>query len=255
MIDTHAHITFSQFNGEQEEVIQRAKDAGVDRIVNVGCDLVSCDQSVEMAEKHENIFATLGMHPYEAALVDGDLMDKWRKLIKGNKKIVAIGECGLDYFKANVPADVQKKAFRLQIELAVELGLPLIVHNREADEDSLKILKEYSGGGLKVVFHCFGSNAEFANKVWSAGFLTSFTGTITYPNARDLHDVVRQVPMDMFMVETDCPYLAPQKFRGQRNEPAYVVEVAKEVAKIKGVSFEEVEKATNEAANWFFGLK
>ena len=251
LVDTHAHIMFSQFDKDREEVVERAKKAGVSKIINVGCDPNSCNEAVGMSSLYDDVYATLGYHPYDSKFVSEELMAKWEELIKNNKKIVAIGECGLDYFKAKEDKEIQKKAFRLQLGLAKKTGLPVIVHNRNADEESLEILKEYEG--IKAVFHCFGSNSEFANKVWAAGFLTSFTGTITFPTAHDLHQVVAEVPMDMFMVETDCPFLAPQKFRGQRNEPAYVVEVAKEVAKLKGKSFEEIEKASNETVEWFFG--
>ncbi|MEK7547979.1 MAG: TatD family hydrolase, partial [Patescibacteria group bacterium] len=166
--------------------------------------------------------------------------------------IVAIGEIGLDYFKAKISHDEQKEAFRKQLQLAVKVGLPVIVHNREADEECLEILLEFAGDD--VVFHCFGSNLEFARKVWSAGFMTSFTGIITYPNAVGLREVVKEVPMDKFMVETDCPYLAPQAYRGKRNEPAYVTEVAKMIAEVKGISVEEVGKVAVENSKRFFGF-
>lgn len=258
IIDTHAHLMFSEFKDDLGNVLAAARAAGVEKIVNVGCSVESSRQAVEMAKSNivggDFLYATLGLHPYDALDATDELMGKWEKLVledrgSGRKKIAAIGEIGLDYFKAKIGHDEQKKAFRKQLKLAAKVGLPVIVHNREADEDCLEILKEFLGGGvsgdqnsLKVVFHCFGSNLEFARKVWAAGFMTSFTGVITYPGAKDLREVVRNVPMDKFMVETDCPYLAPQCYRGKRNEPAYVVEVAKMIAELKGMKFDEVVK-------------
>ncbi|MFA6918194.1 MAG: TatD family hydrolase [Candidatus Gracilibacteria bacterium] len=194
------------------------------------------------------------MHPYEAEFVTEELMSEWRLLIPKNKKIVAVGECGLDYFKAKIDKEIQKKAFMLQIRFAKEFGLPLIVHNRDADEDSLEILDGMFSDGKKIpiVFHCYGSNLEFARKLWDRGILTSFTGIVTYPNAVEIRNVAKEVPMNLFMVETDCPYLAPQAYRGKRNESSYVLEVVREIAKVKGISFKEVEKTSAENAMKFF---
>lgn len=245
---------FPEFTPDIEDVLKRAKDSGIQKIVNVGCDLKSCQQSVEMADKYPELYATLGMHPYEANFVNEELMNEWRKIVDENKKVVAIGECGLDYFKAKVDKDIQKKAFRLQARLAQESGLPIIVHNRDADDESLEVIDEMFSDGKKVpvVFHCYGSNLGFARKLWDRGFFTSFTGVVTYPNAREIREVVEEVPMDLFMVETDCPYLAPQAYRGKRNEPSYVLEVVREIAKVKMISFKDVEKISTENALKFF---
>ena len=251
LIDTHAHLMFPEFDVDRKEVIERALKSGVSKIVNIGCDLKSCDGSLKMAKEYEFIYATLGMHPYEAGLVNDELVNKWENLIKENKKIVAIGECGLDYFKAKVPKDVQKNAFKLQLGLAQKLNLPVIIHNREADEDSLEILKEFK---VNAVFHCYGSNLDFAQKLWAYGYMTSFTGVVTYPSARELKDVIREVPMNLFMVETDCPYLAPQMHRGHRNEPSFVTEVVREIARAKNLSYKEVERVSTENAMKFFKL-
>ena len=236
IVDTHAHLMFPEFSEDLENVLKRAKESGIQKIVNVGCDLKSCKQSVEMAERFPELFATLGMHPYEASFVNEELIDEWRKIISENKKVIAIGECGLDYFKAKVDKKVQKNAFKLQVKLALETGLPLIVHNRDADDDSFQIIEGMFANGKKVpvVFHCYGGNLEFARKLWEYGIFTSFTGIITYPKAQNIRDVVSEVPMNLFMVETDCPYLAPQTVRGKRNEPSYVSEVVREIARVKG---------------------
>ncbi|MFA5947861.1 MAG: TatD family hydrolase [Candidatus Gracilibacteria bacterium] len=254
VIDTHAHVMFAEFKDDIDEVIARAKNASVNKIINVGCDLKSCEQTLEMQSKYDCLYSTLGLHPYEANFATEEIMSKWEKLCNENKKIVAIGECGLDYFKGKISKDVQKNAFVLQIKLAIKVGLPLIIHNRDADNDTLEILDGLGdeGKNLKVVFHCYGSNLEFAHKLWQKKYLTSFTGIITYPSAKELRSVVENVPNNLFMVETDCPYLAPQSYRGSRNEPSYVVEVIREIARIKGVSYKEIEKLSTENALRFF---
>lgn len=266
LIDTHAHLMFPEFNYDLENVIKRAREAGLVKIVNVGCSKESSSQAVEMAKAHSSdggdfLYATLGLHPYEALDLTDELIEKWEKWILedkenfekgGVRKIVAIGEIGLDYFKATIGHSEQKEAFRKQLKVASRFDLPVIVHNRVADEDCLEILKGFAG--VRAVFHCFGSSLEFAKKVWEAGFMTSFTGIVTYPNAKDLRDVVKEVPLDKFMLETDCPYLAPQAYRGKRNEPAYVLETAKMVAEIRSIELAEVEKLAVENSKRFFGF-
>ncbi|MCX6735058.1 MAG: TatD family hydrolase [Candidatus Peregrinibacteria bacterium] len=285
LIDTHAHIMFPEFDEDREEVIQRAMDAGLERIICVGCGAGSSEAAVKMAQEDESgfLYATVGLHPYDAMEVSDELMARWEKWILADKdaaeesggarKIIAIGETGLDYFKSKVDPEKQKYSFKKHLELAVKMGLPVIVHNRSADEDCLNLLKEFSrdGGGykklirdcgceendmapVKAVFHCYGSTLEFARKVWAAGFMTSFTGIITYPSAKDLREVVKEVPLDKFMVETDCPYLAPQGNRGKRNEPSYVVETAEKIAEIKGMGLSDVEKQVMENTKKFFGF-
>ena len=248
-IDTHAHLMFENFKGEVPEVVARAKAAGVEKIINIGCDMESCEQAVEMLGKYEGVYATLGLHPYDADLATEELMKKWEKMISDDERILAIGECGLDYFKAKIPREVQMNAFRLQLELAAKLNVPVVVHNRDADEDTFEILSKYN---VSAVFHCYGSSIQFARRIWNAGYYTSFTGIITYPNAEELREVVKEVPLDKFMIETDCPYLAPQQFRGQRNEPAYVVEVAKQIAEIKNLPLGDIERISTENAQEFF---
>lgn len=256
IIDTHAHLNFKQFRGEVDAVLERARAAGVEKIVNVGCSAKDSREVVELSLKHDDFFATVGLHPYDALEATPELMEKWERLVSENEKIVAIGECGLDYFKVQVSREDQKKAFRMQLELAQKVGLPVVVHNRDADEDSLEILKGFDGSDgkrrVEAVFHCYGSNVEFARKLWYQGYMTSFTGVVTYPKAVETVAVAEEVPMDMFMVETDCPYLAPQRHRGGRNEPAYVVEVVKKIAELKRISVEEVARISTENALEFF---
>lgn len=251
MIDTHAHLMFPEFEDDFLDVLARAKAAGLKKIVNVGCGRCASEQSVKMADG-EFLYATVGLHPYDSLDVSEDLMREWEALIKSNSKIVAVGETGLDYFKAKIDHEKQKRSFRMHLELAQAVDLPVIVHNRGADEDCLDLLREFPD--VKAVFHCFGSSLDFARVVWEAGYLTSFTGIITYPNAADLRKVVAEVPMGKFMGETDCPYLAPQAYRGKRNEPAYAVEVIKEIAKVKGCNFEELAEIETLNTEAFFGF-
>lgn len=251
---------FPEFKDDFLDVVARAKAAGLTKVVNVGCGRDASARSVEMADG-EFLYATVGLHPYDALDVSEDLMREWERIILKDKanfekmrlrRIVAVGETGLDYFKAKIDHEKQKQSFRMHLELAQSVGLPVIVHNRGADEDCLKLLREFPH--VNAVFHCFGSSLDFARVVWDAGYLTSFTGIITYPNAVDLRKVVAEVAMDKFMVETDCPYLAPQAYRGKRNEPAYVEEVVKEIAKVKGCNFQELAKIATSNTEVFFGL-
>lgn len=255
LIDTHAHLMFSEFDKDIDAVLERARKAGITAIVNAGCGVEASKKSVEMADG-SFLYATLGLHPYDSADLDDDLMREWESLISsdrgGKKCIVAIGETGLDYFKAAVPKDVQKRSFERHVALAEKKGLPVIVHNRNADEDCLEILSKYPS--VKAVFHCFASSLEFAKKVWELGYFTSFTGIVTYPAAVGLREVLKEVPMDKFFVETDSPYLAPQVYRGKRNEPAYVFEVLKCVADVKKIDIEDVRRAAFENSKEFFEI-
>lgn len=258
LIDTHAHIMFPEFDEDRDEMIQRAKDAGLKAIVNVGCGVDVSAKSVEMADG-EFLYATVGLHPYDALELSEDLMKEWEELILKDfqdnarlRRVVAIGETGLDYFKGKVDPEKQKESFRAHLELAKKTGLPVIVHNRDADEDTLELLLRFPD--VRAVFHCYGSDLEFARRVWDAGYVASFTGIITYPSAVALREVVKEAPMDKFMVETDCPYLAPQAFRGKRNEPSYVVAVAKMIAEVKSLSYEEISQVSTANAEKFFNF-
>lgn len=251
IIDTHCHIQFKPLVSNLEAVIHRAHEAGVGKMIVVGCDIESTRSAIEIAEKHDGIYAAVGLHPQDAKKLTDQMWKQFQELAS-HQKVVAIGETGLDFFKEYSPREVQIEVLKKHISLALELNLPLIVHNRYSDEQCLEILKEQKV--KDAVFHCFGSDVEFARKVWMAGYFTSFTGIITYPSARNLHAVVEECPMDAMMIETDCPYLAPQKYRGGKNEPAYVTEVAKQVAHLKNMSYDDVSKITTENANNFFKL-
>ncbi len=247
IIDTHAHLMFSQFSDDLDDVIQRAKDSGVEKIINVGCSIESSKQSIKMAQEHDCLYATLGVHPHDAALVNSQLIEEWEKLIKDNEKVVAIGECGLDYVKSDASPGVQKEAFILHLELARKVDLPVIVHNRGTNGDCMKVLNKFADG-VRCLLHCFGNDLECAKRAWDRGCMTSFTGIATYYKAEELREVIREVPLDKFMVETDSPFLAPQVHRGRRNEPAYVTEVIKIIADLKGMSSEEIARVSTENA-------
>lgn len=249
IVDTHAHLMVDQFKGEVGELVKRASDAGVTKILNIGMDVESSKAAVDMASEFEGCYATLGFHPYYADQLTEDVIESWKKLIAENEKIVAIGECGLDFSKTDMDRGVQEKSFRAQVELAKETGVPLVVHSRGAERECLDILREYD---VVSVFHCYGGDIELAREIWDSGFYTSFTGIVTYKNAQDLVEVAKEVPMDKFLVETDCPYLAPQKYRGKRNEPAYVVEVVSKIAELKGVDFSEIADISTRNAEEFF---
>lgn len=249
IIDTHAHLMFDKFKGEVDQVIERAKAAGVEKIINIGCTQSDAIRSHEMSLEYEGLYATLGLHPHDALDISEELMEKWEKMVDENKKIVAIGECGLDYVKSDVPKEDQKNAFRMQLKLAQKVGLPVIIHNREADEDTMKVLEEFD---VSAVFHCYSSNIEYARKLWYKGYFTSFTGVVTYPNTEDLMKVVEEAPMDKFMIETDCPFLSPQSHRGERNEPSYVVEILERIAEIKKLSPVDIARITTENAEELF---
>jgi len=251
LIDTHCHIQFKPLNRDIKGVIHRAHEAGVGKMIVVGCDLESTRDAIKIADNNDGIFAAVGFHPHDAKKITTQIWSELCELAQ-NEKVVAIGETGLDYYRDLSPREAQKELFIKHIDLAKKLEKPLIVHNREADQDSLQVLKEQ---GIKnVVFHCFGSNVQFAREVWMAGFFTSFTGNITYTNAHTLREVVGECPPDAMMIETDCPYLTPQKFRKQTNEPAFVKEVANEIAYLKSMSYEEVAKITTKNAEEFFGI-
>lgn len=251
LIDTHAHLQFEPLNADIDAILERAKSEGVEKIIIVGIDKESSQQAINLAEKYENIFAAVGLHPQDSKKINDE---DWNAICEMTKheKVIAIGETGLDYFKMYSPKEIQIEVFKKHIKLANETGLPLVVHNRDADEDSLSILQ--SEGAKDVVFHCYSSTLEFAKRVWEAGYMTSFTGVITYKKSDELREVVKQCPLDKIMVETDCPYLAPQKYRGKMNEPSYVLETALEVARQKEIPLSEIAEIMTENSERFFSI-
>jgi len=248
LIDTHAHLHFPDFKDQIDEVVSRAEQGGVKKIINIGTCLQDSKDSINIASEHENIFASVGVHPCNAKNLDLAELEEFAK----NKKCKAIGEIGLDYFRMKNSKEIQKKSLEKQLDLALRLSLPVIIHSRDASKDMLSILKNFSN--LQGVFHCFSGGKKTAKKVLDLGFFISFTGIATFPNAQNMRNVIKEVPLEKIMIETDCPFLSPQKFRGQRNEPLYVIEVAKTVSEIKEVSFEKVAGITTKNAETLFQI-
>ena len=261
LIDTHAHLDFPEFKGEVAAVLGRAKEAGVEKIINVGIDVETSKSSTDLARLYPEIYSAIGVHPHSANDLDLETRMTLSKFI-ANPKVVAIGEIGLDYYYlkrssqfANYPnRDQQIFCFEQMLDMALEYRLPVIIHSRESDADIIAILKSYSDQ-LRGVVHCFSGNYDFAKKLLDIGFLTSFTGNITYKKLDETKEVIEKMPLGSMMVETDCPYLSPESKRGERNEPANVVEVAKKIAQIKNVNLSEVERMTTRKAISFFKLK
>ncbi len=256
-IDTHAHLICPEYKSDLPKVIARAKEAKLQAIINVALleDKDQFEASMALAEEHPGfVFNTVGVHPHDASLWQEGTYERLKQLAR-HKSVVAIGETGLDYHYMHSPKEVQHKVFRELLSLSQELDLAAVIHTREAPEDTLKILKEEDKGKLKGVFHCYSGDNDFAKKVLDMGFLISFTGIITFPKANNVRSIVKEIPLDRIMIETDCPYLSPQEFRGKRNEPAYVVRVAEKIAEVKKISIEEVAKATTRNARELFRLK
>jgi TatD DNase family protein len=252
LIDTHCHLDFPQFDPDRDKVIERAIAQGVGRLINVGADLRSSAASIELAEKYAPVFAAVGVHPHEADAFTKETSLKIAALAK-NKKVVAIGEIGLDYYRNLSKADSQERVFKELIALAKDLSLPVIVHSRQAEKRSLEILKEMMP--LRAVIHCFSGDKTFLDECLKLGFFVSFTCNITYTKAQDLRQVARSVPLEKLMLETDAPYLPPQDERGKRNEPVNVKAVASELAKLKGIEPGKIEEITSSNAFNFFKLE
>jgi len=250
LIDTHAHLYYSDLKSQLDDVISRAGEAGVEQIICVGTDLDSSRESITIAEKYLNVFATAGVHPHDAKDAPTHFAEELRKLA-GHEKVVAIGEMGLDFFRNLSPPDVQSVVFRQQLELANELNLPAVIHNREADEALLTALREITP--KRGVVHCFSSNVETAKAVLELGLKISFTGTVTFGKNHN-ESVLKAIDLGDFMLETDCPFLAPVPNRGKLNEPGNISHIAQRIAEIKGVLIKEVAEKTTRTAQQFFRL-
>lgn len=253
LFDTHSHINAEQFNEDLQEVLQRSLDAGVANQVVVGFDNETITRAMQMVEAYDYLYAAVGWHPVDAIdMTEADL-ERIEKLA-AHKKVVAIGEIGLDYYWDKSPKDIQQQVFRKQIQLAKRVNLPIIIHNREATQDIVRILKEEKAEEVGGIMHCFTGSAETAKECIEMNFLISLGGPVTFKNAKKPKEVAKEVPLDKLLVETDCPYLTPHPFRGKRNEPSYVKLVAEEIAKLKELSFEEVADQTTKNAKRIFRI-
>lgn len=252
-IDTHAHLNHERFFGEVPRVIERARAAGVNTIVNVAFDLPSAWRAVEMAEEHEGLWAVVGLHPHDAKDCTPALLDEVAQMTALDR-VVGIGEAGLDFHYDNSPRPQQKAVFAEFVQMAGELAKPLVVHSRDAEQATLEILDAHLKPGQKVVMHCFGADANFARNCIARGFLLGVAGTVTFPNARALQQIIQKAPLENLILETDCPYLAPQARRGRRNEPAYIPLIAEFVAQLRSISVEELAAATTANARNFYAI-
>ncbi len=253
LIDTHCHLDFKDFDKDRDEAIERAKRSGIARIINVASSIGGTRRSIELAAMYDIVYATVGIHPHEAASVTDAAMDELKSIIS-NTKVVAIGEVGLDYYRNISPRDAQTRAFRRFISLALSTGLPIIIHTRNADSEALDILEEESKGRLRGVVHCFSGDMDFLKRVLSLGLFVSFTANITYKNADKLREVAKHVPVERLLLETDAPFLAAQEFRGKRNEPSYLKYLVEEWTRLSGLSGDDIERITTHNANGLFKL-
>ena len=243
LFDTHAHLDDHAFDADRRELIASLPGQGIGLLMNPGCSFESSRNAIALAEEYDFIYAAVGSHPDVADEVDDALIAEYRELCK-HPKVKAIGEIGLDYHYEDIPRDIQKRAFRLQMELAAELDLPVIVHEREAHEDGLKIVDEFPT--VKGVFHCYSGSLEMAKELVRRGWYIGFTGVLTFKNARKALEVAAGIPRDRIVIETDCPYMAPVPFRGKRNDPGKVLYMAGKLGEIWGVSTEEAARITLE---------
>ena len=249
--DSHAHLDDARFDGEREEIFATLADHGVGLIMNVGCDLPSSEQSVALAERYPFVYAAVGSHPDDAGHVDGRLLDRYRALA-AHPKVRAIGEIGLDYHYEDVPRAQQIIAFEQQLELAEALHKPVIVHEREAHADAMDIVRRHPD--VRGVFHCFSGAKELALWLVERGWYIGFTGVLTFKNARKAVEVAQALPLDRILIETDCPYMAPEPYRGRRNDSRYVPLVAKKLAELRDLTPEEAGRITTENARRLYGI-
>lgn len=252
LIDSHAHIYYRDFNADFDDMLSRAEDAGVSAILVVGTDIESSRESVALAEKYPQLYAAVGIHPHDAGRVTDSCYDIIRTLALSSKKVVAIGEIGLDFYRDRSPRDLQEIVFRRFLQMAADLNKPVIIHDRDAHDHVMTILREEAV--RKGVLHCFSGDASMATEAAALGFHISIPGTITYPGNHALRDVVTSVSIDRMLVETDCPYLTPVPHRGKRNEPAYVRIAAEKLAEVKGLTLDDVARITTKNACELFGI-
>ena len=244
LFDTHAHMDDRAFDADRAQLLEALPNQQIALLMNPGCSLESSRNAVKLANTHDYIYAAVGSHPDVADEVNEEVLEEYRTLCKLNSKVTAIGEIGLDYHYEDIPRDLQKKAFRAQMALAAELDLPVIVHERDAHEDGMAIVKEFPT--VTGVFHCYSGSAEMARQLVDLGWYIGFTGVLTFKNARKAVEVAASIPLERIVLETDCPYMAPEPFRGKRNDPGKLYRMAEKLAEIRGFSVEEIHRITTE---------
>ena len=244
LFDTHAHMDDRAFDADRDALLSSLRSQGVGLLMNPGCSVASSRAASELSRKYPFVYAAAGSHPDTADEVDDTVLEEYRRLVRSNPKIKAIGEIGLDYHYEDIPREIQKRAFRAQMALAQELNLPVIVHEREAHQDGMDIASEFPS--VTGVFHCFSGSAEMAKWLIARGWYIGFTGVLTFKNARKALEVAASIPLDRIVLETDCPYMSPEPFRGRRNDPGRLCRMAESLASLRGLSREEVEAVTLE---------
>lgn len=259
-IDSHCHIDGEQFDGDRDDVVQRARGAGVAAMLNIGTGDPHSDdfrRAVAVADAYDNVYASVGVHPHDAKLYDDAAEQHLTELIKSSDKVIAWGEIGLDYYYDHSPRDVQVNVFRRQIQTARSLGLPIIIHSRDADDETVAILTEECAGSdfRGGIMHCFGGTPQMAESLMQIGFLISFAGNITFKKAENLRESARVVPLEKLLIETDCPFLTPVPFRGKRNEPAFVVQTARFLAELNNLDVATLAHQTTKNFLDFFDLQ
>lgn len=268
MIDTHCHLEMNAFDKDREDVIKRSKEAGLEAIITIGSDFEGCKGAVELSEKYDFVYATVGIHPHDAKDFTEDVFNqikKWTTIVRSQNKnsklqtlnsqlskIVAIGEIGLDYHYDHSPREIQREVFEKQLQYANEINLPVIIHSREAKKDTLKIVEE--SNITKGVMHCFSGDMDMAEKAMAMGLYISVAGPVTFKNAAKLREIAKAIPDDYLLIETDAPYLTPEPCRGKRNEPAFIVHTAKAIADLRGISFEDIDRITTLNAKRLFNI-
>ena len=252
LFDTHAHMDDRAFDTDRQALLTDLPNREIALLMNPGCSLESSRNAVALANQFDYIYAAVGSHPDAADEVCDEVLDEYRKLCRENPKVKAIGEIGLDYHYEDIPRDIQLSAFRAQMELARELGLPAIVHEREAHEDGLQVVKDFPE--VTGVFHCYSGSAEMAKILVDKGWYIGFTGVLTFKNAKRALDVASKLPLDRILIETDCPYMAPEPFRGKRNDSGYLYRMAEVLADLRGISYEEICAVTTENAKRLYRI-
>ena len=252
LFDTHAHLNDPAFDEDRDALLETFRDAGVGLVLNAGCSLESSHDCIALAEKYPWIYCSVGTHPDTADEVNEEVLEAYRQMCK-NPKVKAIGEIGLDYYYETIPREVQKQAFRMQMQLAQELNMPVIVHERNAHDDGMRIVKEFKG--VTGVFHCYSGSAEMARQLVNLGWYIGFTGVLTFKNARKAVETAASIPLDRIVLETDCPFMAPEPYRGKRNHPGYLPRMAEKLAEIRGLSVEEVIRITTENAKRLYRIE
>ncbi|MDD2496775.1 MAG: TatD family hydrolase [Desulfitobacteriaceae bacterium] len=254
LFDTHAHLNDEKFAEDLPQVVERAVQAGVTRVANIGFDVPSSVLAVKIAKQYPGMYAVIGVHPHDAKTLNKEALFKLEILAR-EPQVVAVGEIGLDYYYDLSPREVQKKAFREQIHLAKELKKPVVIHDRDAHSDTMEILKEEKAGEYRGIIHCFSGSWEMARQCMFLGFYIALGGPVTFANANKLLDIARLVPLDRLLIETDSPYLSPHPFRGKRNEPARVRQVAEKIAELRGIPLGDLIAATTNNALEIYGIK